>query len=80
MTELSWFEDYGVNHYKGYDLSHLKMDEAYLTINLPLSSNFFYLYRRHRECLKVSTKFVFSREFTLERYNIYCSFQFLNIF
>ena len=52
MTDLSWTEDYGENDFNGFDMSVLKMDEAYLSINIPDPSYTYRLYRKHVDCVK----------------------------
>jgi hypothetical protein len=52
MTDLSWLEDYGENDYEGYDMSLLKMDEAYLSVSARDEGLPYRIYRKHVECIK----------------------------
>ncbi|XP_044270334.1 heparan-alpha-glucosaminide N-acetyltransferase-like [Tribolium madens] len=52
MTDLSWLEDYGQNDYKGYDMSLLKIDQAYLSINLEDPTATYRIFRKHVDCVK----------------------------
>jgi hypothetical protein len=53
MTDLSWLEDYGENDYEGYDMSILKMDDAYLSVSARDEGLPYRIYRKHVECIKV---------------------------
>ncbi|RZC36115.1 heparan-alpha-glucosaminide N-acetyltransferase, partial [Asbolus verrucosus] len=53
MAELSWLEDYGDNDYRGFDMSSLEIDEAYLSINIDNADTDSYrLFTRHTDCIK----------------------------
>lgn len=62
MTELSWLEDYGEKIYKGYDMSALKMDEAYLNVNFENPGEQYRIFRKHVDCVKVCLFYIFYRK------------------